>query len=260
MKLKDFCRRMDSIAPQELAMEYDNVGLLIAPEHDEIKKVLVALDCTPTTAEEAISWGADLLLTHHPILFHPVQNLSGEHSEMIAIRKLMRHGIGHFATHTNFDACEGGVNDTLAQHLGLRSVRPLPSEPLGRMGELAEPIPFAEFASRIETLLHTTVLSIGSPDTLIRTVGLIGGGGGGEAVKAWQDGCDAYVTGEMRHHESLEAQRCGICCAVAGHYETEVLAMKSLIDRLQTEENDVQYQLTCTERSPFVRFEGGKHE
>lgn len=260
MKLEDFCRQMDRIAPPELAMEYDNVGLLIAPECNEIRKVLVALDCTPITADEAISWDADLLLTHHPILFHPVKNLAGDHAEMVAIRKLMRHGIGHFAAHTNLDACEGGVNDTLAACLGLRSVRSLPSEPLGRMGELSKPIPFSEFVSQIESRLHTTVLCIGSPDAVIRTVGLIGGGGGGEAPKAWQDGCDAYVTGEMHHHESLEAQRCGICCAVAGHYETEVLVLKSLIDRLQTEENDVQYKITSMERSPLVRFEGGKYE
>ena len=114
MKLNDFINVMDGIAPRELAMDWDNPGLLIGTEKQDIKKVLVALDCSMATAKEAVEWGADLMLTHHPVFFRAVKRILPDDPETAAPYILLRNGIGLFAAHTNLDAADGGVNDCLA--------------------------------------------------------------------------------------------------------------------------------------------------
>ncbi len=251
MTIQEFCRAMENIAPRYLAMDFDNVGLLIAPDHDRIQKVLVALDLTVPVAEEAIKGGYDLVLTHHPIFWDPVKSFSPASPETAAAYRLIRHGIGHFAAHTNLDACEGGVNDVLAGILSLNDVRPLPPEDLGRIGTLVQPMRFSEFAAFCENRLCAKGRFIGDPDKLIRTVAVIGGSGGGDVAFVQEAGCDAFVTGEMKHNQALTAAYLGLNCCVLGHYETEFPVLKPLIDRLQNEDHDVQYSLTHAGCSPL---------
>lgn len=249
MNLNAFCDLMESIAPKALAMDFDNVGLLIGPDHDEIRKVLVALDLTVPVAKEAIAGGYDLVLTHHPILLEAVNNVSPSKYETAAAYLLIRHGIGHFAAHTNLDACNGGVNDVLASMLSLRNVRPLPPENLGRIGTLPAPIPFREFANLCESVLSVKGRLVGDPERTVETVAVIGGSGGSDVDFVYKSGCDVFVTGEMKHHQALRAEHLGLNCCVMGHYETEFPVLKPLISRLQSGENDVQYDLThmgCT--------------
>ena len=136
MKLNDFINVMDGIAPRELAMDWDNPGLLIGTEKQDIKKVLVALDCSMATAKEAAEWGADLMLTHHPVFFRAVKRILPDDPETAAPYILLRNGIGLFAAHTNLDAADGGVNDCLAGVFSLENVEKLPPEGLGRIGTL----------------------------------------------------------------------------------------------------------------------------
>lgn len=254
MNISEFCACMEQIAPKELAKEYDNVGLLVPPERTEIKRVLLALDCTPDTVEEAIGIGADLLLTHHPILFQPIRNLCGNSSELVSLRMLLRHGIGLFSAHTNLDGCKGGVNDCLAELLGLCDVVPMPSDPLGRIGRLPKELSLRAFASLCAEKLHNGVSVLGDPEHKVRSVGMIGGSGGSEAVLARADGCDVFLTGEMKHHDALEAKQSGICVVVAGHYETEMIVLNSLATRLQNEFYDVEYTVTRKEQAVLPCF------
>lgn len=244
MKLNAFCELMESIAPKALAMSFDNVGLLIEPDHDEIRKVLTALDLTVPVAQEAVDGGYDLVLTHHPIFFEPVKSISPTWNETAAAYLLIRHGIGHFAAHTNLDAADGGVNDVLAGLLALENVSKLPPDELGRIGTLSEPMPFRAFAAFCEKVLHTRGRYVGDPDRIVKTVAVIGGAGGSDAAFAASAGCDVFVTGEMKHHEALLAEHLGLCCCIMGHYETEFPVLKPLISRLQSATNDVQYDLT----------------
>ncbi|MBQ9923985.1 MAG: Nif3-like dinuclear metal center hexameric protein, partial [Clostridia bacterium] len=148
MELKEFCRVMETIAPRELALEFDNVGLLVEPDHREIRKVLLALDCTTVTAREAIDMGADLLVTHHPQFFHGVKSIGFSSPITGAAALLLRHGVGHFAAHTNLDAAVGGVNDTLAELLELSDVEPIPPENIGRVGKLPAPMKLSALVER----------------------------------------------------------------------------------------------------------------
>ncbi len=257
MKIRDFCEIMERIAPRALAMEWDRVGLLIGTDRKEIKRVLVALDLTVPVAEEAIAGDYDLVLTHHPIFLEPVTAISPDRFETAAAYRLIRHGIGMFAAHTNLDAAQGGVNDVLAGLLGLIDIQPLPPENLGRMGALKEPVPFSAFTEMCASMLHTEARIVGDTNDPIRSVAVIGGAGGGDVAHIAMAGCDAFVTGEMKHHQALEAAYLGLHCCVLGHYETENIVLKPLIDRLQKESFDVQYFLTQSGNAPLPCPEGG---
>lgn len=257
MELQAFCTMMERIAPPPLAMEGDRIGLLIGTDHPEIRKVLIALDLTVDVADEAIRGGFDLVLTHHPIFWNPVTGIYPDRYETAAAYRLIRHGIGHYAAHTNLDAAIGGVNDALCAELGLQNIRPLPPENLGRIGELPHAMRFGDFTALCEERLHTRARSAGDADRMIRIVGCIGGAGGSDVEDVFHSHCDAFVTGEMKHDQALRAAFLGLCCCVLGHYETEVLVLKHLINRLQREDFDVKYQLTQTGRTPLSCSEGG---
>ena len=128
MKLHDFLETMEQIAPAALALDFDNAGLLIGPEKEDIRKVFIALDCSLDTAREAIQWGADLLLTHHPVFFGGIKHILPRDPDTAAPWLLLRHGIGLFAAHTNLDAARGGVNDCLCAALGIQDTVPLPPD------------------------------------------------------------------------------------------------------------------------------------
>ena len=251
MTIRQFCDMMEQVAPKALAWERDRIGLLIGTERTEIRRVLVALDLTVEVAEEAIAGKYDLVLTHHPIFWEPVTSIDPYRHDTAAAYRLIRHGIGMFAAHTNLDAAPGGVNDVFAALLDLQNVRPLPPENLGRFGTLHGQMPFRTFVEICENALHTHARIVGNPDDLISTVAVIGGAGGGDVSFVKDVGCDAFVTGEMKHNQALEASYLGLHCCVLGHYETENIVLKPLISRLQTFGFDVQYDLTQSGNAPM---------
>lgn len=253
MKILEFCAAMERIAPRELALEFDNPGLLIEPDHAEISRVLVALDCTVEVAKEAAEWGADLVLTHHPLFFHPVKHMTYSDPETAAGCLLLRHGIGLHAAHTNLDAAHGGVNDTLCTLLGIREAIPF-DEGVGRVGALKEKETLAAFAKRAEALLGTCAQVAGNPDKPVSRVAVMGGSGGSAVAAAAAQEADVLLTGEVKHSDALNAQTLGLGLIVAGHYETEAVVLEPLIKRLQNDCFGVQYQLSRADGSPFVRL------
>ncbi len=214
---------MEKIAPADLAEEWDNVGLLAGDPDAVVNTIVVALDITPETIEFAEAHGAQMIISHHPVLFHPVNRIVGPG----VLHRLLTSGIAAFAAHTNLDAAEGGVNDVLAKTLDLVDVRPAFGG-IGRVGTLKKPLAPTAFASFVKQVLGTPVqLHEGTEE--IKTVSLIGGGGGEYAVDAPSD---AYVTGEMKHHEWLGLPE-QLTVVVAGHYATENVVVGPLAARLQ---------------------------
>ena len=252
MELAKFCACMEEIAPRSLALDFDNVGLLVEPDHTEIRKVLIALDCTAVTAREAIDLGVDLLVTHHPQFFHGVKSIGFSSPITGAAALLLRHGIGHFAAHTNLDAADGGVNDTLAGWLGLSAVAPIPPENIGRIGILPEPMRLSELAERCNQLLGSRAAYTGDPHRQVSRVAVLGGAGGGDIGYAQEAGAEAYITGEAKHSQILEARERDLPLILCGHYETERVVLKSLQDRLQILAPDVQYTITLREKAPLL--------
>lgn len=252
MQLKDFIAAMERIAPPELAMPGDNVGLLVGPDHTEIRRVLVALDCSVAVAREAVACKADLVLTHHPLFFHPIQRFLPDDPETASAYVLARNGVGLYAAHTNLDTAVGGVNDALSAKLGLTCVVPF-GDGMGRIGALSRETTLGAFAQQAGKLLHARISLCGDAGATIKRVAVLGGAGADALSDAKAAGADVLVTGEAKHHMGYVPEVVGIPMIVAGHYETEKVVLEPLIARLQSVADDVQYQLACSDASPFVQ-------
>jgi dinuclear metal center YbgI/SA1388 family protein len=187
--------------------------------------VLVTLDATVGAVEAAKAIGADLIVTHHPVIFSPLKVLnSGSVPYALAAA-----GIDVISAHTNADKADGGVNDLLAARLGLTDVQ-VSEDGFCRVGTLAEPTDAAAFAKFVADTLDTAVRANGVGP--IRTVGVCGGSGG-DFIIPLAGKVDAFVTGEVRHHEWLQANALGITVLEAGHYATEVPVIDALCRWLQ---------------------------
>lgn len=212
--LADVRAVLDAAYPPALAEDWDTgIGLTCGDPGAEVRTVLLAVDVDPTTVEEAVEVGAELLVTHHPLLFRPVQSVAADTAKGALIHRMIRSGIAHLAAHTNADRAEDGVNDALAAALGLSDTRPLaPSESdaavgLGRVGTLPSPLDARAFAAAVAAALPTTVTGArlaGDPGRTVRRVAVCGGAGGSLLSTAADAGVDAYVTSDLSHHVAQE--------------------------------------------------------
>lgn len=250
MKLSEFISLMDEIAPRELALGFDNSGLIVDTDREEISRVLIALDCTEAVAREAESLGCELVLTHHPLLFNAVKRISPKDPITAPVYRLIRSDIALFAAHTNLDIVEGGVNTQLCRLLGIENEIPVPPENLIRIGRLSNKMRFTELAHLVERVLGASVRLAGDDD-MVETVCVCGGSGGSEYMLAVQNGADALITGECKHNQAIEAVHAGLKVIVAGHYETERIALFPLMERLRERADGVELILSKAEVNPL---------
>ncbi len=223
---------LDEIAPLSTAEEWDNAGFQVGDLEAPIKKALVCLDVTESALEKAKEIGADLIISHHPLLFSPLSDLPADH----LIYKLAVAGISNIAMHTNLDKACGGVNDCLAAVLGLTDLHE--AYGLGRVGTLNCPLSPHDFAVKVKDLLHTAV-RVKEGSRPVKTVGLLGGAGGDVLESAKAADADAFVTGEIKHHQWLAAP--DITVVDAGHYATENVVVEPLCEMLRERVTDVEF-------------------
>lgn len=260
MKLEKIVEAMEAIAPPMLAADFDNPGLLIDNDGSDIKKVLVALDCTPPVADEAARGGYDLVITHHPLIFNPIKMISENSSVTAVVKKLIRSNIAFYCAHTNLDIADGGVNDVLASIFGLRNVEKGEPENYARIGYLPIEMSLYDLIRLTNEKLHTVSRCAvanfrNDPENIaIRRVAVLGGAGGGdtELVKAYD--ADAFITGEIKHNQAIDAQHIGLSVIEAGHFETERVVLAPLINYLQKATFGVEYKMSECERSPLFTF------
>lgn len=232
---------LDSRYPYRLQESYDNSGIMVDCGR-EVTKAVVSLDVTRDVIRYAASAGAELIVSHHPVIFRPLRQLTHE----MPVFALVAHGISAISAHTNYDIAPGGVNDLLATKLDLQNIRPIFSVSeqvqdglvqknyIGRVGELSEPLSPGEFADYVmEKLRGRRGVEYVDGGKSIQTVA-VGGGACGEFVfECPKNGIDAFVTGEAKHHELLYAAQNGITLIPAGHYATEAVALSGLASALR---------------------------
>ena len=233
----DLC---DKIAPREDAEEWDNVGLLVGSPNAPVHNVLCALDLTETVVQEAIDKGAELIVTHHPIMFRGRKNLREDDPEGRMLCKMVLAGISHIAMHTNYDNACPGVNDALAATLELHDVERV--DRALRLG-VTEHRTFGEFADYAEKALGGPIRRFGRPEMPVMKVAVLGGSGGDYLPMAVDAGCDVFVTGEISYHKALDAAQDGICVLEAGHAATERPGILALSAALQKAVDAVQYDI-----------------
>lgn len=224
---------LNAWAPFSRSEDWDNTGLLVGDARWEVTGVLVTLDATKEAVQAARHQGANLILTHHPVIFHPVRCLPGDS----CLAELVRCGMGVLSAHTNLDRASGGVNDALCAALGLQGVRPLEgSDELGRIGRLPREMAIPELAVQVKHCLSARqTLYLPREGLAVRQVAVVSGAGGEFWPQARQAGADVLVTGEVRHHEWMDAGSAGFPLIEAGHYDTEAVILQPLADRLKQE-------------------------
>ena len=244
INVSDIYNLVNEIAPFEKAEPWDNVGLLAGSMTREVTGIFCALDFTMDTLKQAEKHGANLIITHHPILFSGRKRLTEDDYEGKALCALIRNNVSLIAAHTNYDVAKGGVNDCLSETLGLTNIRTAEGDEdeILRVGEIAE-MTLGDFASHVTEVLGDVVRVYGDKEKTIRTVAVCGGSGGEYASIAYRAGADAYLTGEMRYHDSLNFALEGHASLHAGHDATERIAVKHLADGLQKRINELQYNL-----------------
>lgn len=230
-------------APFETQEDFDNAGLLVGDPAWEVKGIHVALDVTSAVIDETIAQGANLIVTHHPMMFAPRKRLVETDHEVRLLCRLIRHHIALIAAHTNLDQAQGGINDVLAQQLGLQEIV---GEGFLRVGTLPEPMTAEALTEHAQERLHTVIRLMGSGAHMIHKVGLCSGAGSDFWKEAAAMGAEAFLSGEVKHHHALEAVEAGVVMLEAGHFATEQPGIFALADALQTWINEVQYQVAIS--------------
>ncbi len=263
LTVADLVAVLDRIAPPDLHESWDNTGLLLGDPAAPVTSVTTCLTLTPDVAAEAIRRGDGLIVTHHPILFRPVQRITADDSQGAMVLALARAGVAVFSPHARWDNADGGINDRLAARFGLSEVRPLrvnndltgdAPRGSGRIGVLDDPLPFAAFAERVKEALNLSGLDAAPTDRPIRTVGVACGAAGEYLTDAIAAGCDLFVTGEARFHTALEARTAGVGLALIGHYASERFSMEELAVELEERLPSIPVRPSHVERDPLACF------
>ncbi|MBQ8589184.1 MAG: Nif3-like dinuclear metal center hexameric protein [Firmicutes bacterium] len=245
MTMEQIGALLNEIAPLELQEQWDNSGVQIDVGRPYIQKVLVCLEITRDVVAEAIDHDVDLIVTHHPLLFRGVKKIDRSTPVGEYLLELIFTGISVYSSHTSFDTALGGNNDDLASRLGLRDVEDLEGV-LGRTGYLPKPMALKALALQLdEALDHPGGIKVaGDPETVVEKVGLCTGAAGEFYREALAQGCQVYISGDVKHHEAQEARESGLCLIDAGHFGTEQIFVENMASQLREKCNG---QLTVIE-------------
>lgn len=250
----DILAFLDTLAPRSLKMDWDNCGLLCGRPGREVHRILVALDPFDTVIDEAIRVKADLLVTHHPLIFRNGLMAVNEDTEAgRCVLKLVENGIAAINAHTNLDIAPGGINDVLAQTLGLNGIETIGEEGLLRRGTVpAQPLP--QFLAHVKRALGCDGLryvEVGGP---VATVAVGGGACADEMEEALSAGCDTFVTSDVKYNQFRTAFQLGLNLIDAGHFHTENPAMPVLRDKLQAAFPEVEVLFSDSHRDCMKFF------
>lgn len=260
VNLKELLAFFEETAPRALAEDYDNVGLLVQGDTEIVETVFVALDVDERVVCEAAEAKAQLILSHHPLMFRPVKRLTEEEGGERALRRLIQKGIGLFAMHTNFDAAQNGLCDAFLHAFGdFENCTSFTGgkEGIGRIGTLKEPVALGELLKRGKAYFspETPIQYVGDADALVTRLAVCNGGGADLLYEAKALGADVYISGDFKHHHARFAYENNIHVIKIDHYDAEVGFCALMAERLQTVFGDsLQVVSSKAEKSPWRSF------
>jgi dinuclear metal center YbgI/SA1388 family protein len=246
------------------AQPWDAVGLVCGDPGAPVRRILVAVDPVDAVVTEALAAGADLLLTHHPLLLRPVSSVAATTPAGRTVHRLIAGGCALLVAHTNADAAFDGVSDALAAVLGLGVVAPVLPSPadrdagLGRVGDLDEPTTLAAFAERVRDALPATAQGVrvaGDPGRVVRRVAVLGGSGGDDLGAAAASGADVVVTSDLKHHVTLDFVATGGPAVIdVAHYASEWPWVPVVAARLESDlaEHGVEVLVSTVVTDPWT--------
>ncbi|WP_310604991.1 Nif3-like dinuclear metal center hexameric protein [Anaerosporobacter sp.] len=254
MKCKELIKRLETIAPIRYAEKWDNVGLIVGDEEQEVHKIIIALDPSTEVIEQAIEQQCDMIITHHPLIFSPMKKITNNDFIGKRILRMMNHSIAYYAMHTNMDISI--MADESAKMIGIKDMIPLEvldastlENGIGRFGRLAKTMTLLELAEEVKKQFHLEdVRVVGDLSKEIRMVAISTGSGEDYVGNAIEMNADVLITGDIRHHKALDALERNLTIIDAGHYGTERFMVEWLADNLGI--NDITV-MVANEQSPF---------
>jgi len=248
----DVLRFVESVAPAHMKEDWDNVGLLCGRGRQEVKRILVALDPFRNVIDEAVRLGADLIVTHHPLIFGELRAVTEDTETGRCLLKLIENGIAAINAHTNLDLAPGGVNDVLARKLGLENICVLNPEGTDEKGRLygllrmgtVEEQPLEQFLKTVRENLNCEGLRYVNPNDTVRRVAVGGGSCSGAMEQAIEAGCDTFVTADVKYNGFRSAYEQGLNLIDAGHFHTENPVMSVLAEKMRKAFPDVEVILS----------------
>ncbi len=237
---------IETLAPRSMKMDWDNVGLNCGSRTAPVTKILVALDPFEHVCEEAAQWGADLLVTHHPLIFRPIPMVTDDAAITRGLMELIRHNISHICAHTNLDCAPGGVNDALASVLGLENVEALGAYGgMMRCGTIKEQS-LETFLDSVKNTLRCDGLRYCNGGKPVHKVAVGGGACSDGLYDAILAGCDTFVTADVKYNQFWDAKDLGMTIIDAGHFHTENPVVKVLADKIAAAFPEIQVVISKT--------------
>ena len=250
--VSDILKFVETLAPRSMKMDWDNVGLLCGSRSTPVTKVLVALDPFEHVCKEAAQWGAEVIVTHHPLIFRPLPNITDEATIGRGIRTLIKHDISAINAHTNLDQAPGGVNDVLASTLGLENIQVINAcgttedgQPWGllRMGDVKEQN-LSDFLSTVKEKLRCEGLRYVDGGKAVRKVAVGGGACADGFREALEAGCDTFVTSDCKYNQFWDARDLGLNLIDAGHFHTENPVVSVLTEKIAAAFPEIEVKIS----------------
>ncbi len=255
MTVVQLYQKLNEQIPSALSCDWDNDGEMCIPLPDrEVHRVLVTLDITEDAVQTAIQKKADVIISHHPLLFRGIKHMTATDPVTRRCIALCRVGIAAISFHTRLDALPGGVNDALATTIGLTEVIPYESQgiAMGRMGILSQEMTAEQFASHVAKQLNAPSVLLADTGRPVRRVAVLGGSGGDDIQAALAAGADTYVTGEASYHHMVDAPEMGLNLIVAGHFYTEQPVCQTLANMIRATLPDAQIELFISNKTKTI--------
>lgn len=261
MKARDICAKIERIAPPALAEEWDNVGLLIGRADKNVSKIFLCLDLGDREAEEALLSEADLIITHHPVIFRGIKSLTDETASGRRLLRLIEKDITVYSMHTNFDNAEFGMARYAADKIGLRETEPIESEDgltgTGRIGSLeGEGLTLKELADLVKKAFSVQSVKLYEKNRnsgrRVKKIAIVPGSGRSFWQQAASLGAECLITGDIDHHTALDAMDEDFILMDAGHYGPEQIFMEYMeqyLNRVLEADTEV---FTAEVREPYL--------
>ncbi|MBR1994713.1 MAG: Nif3-like dinuclear metal center hexameric protein [Alistipes sp.] len=257
MKIREIAAAIEAFAPLAWQESYDNAGLIVGRMEDEVHRALLAVDVTDEVLDEAEREGCDLVITHHPIIFHPLKRFNSATSVERCVERAIRRGIALYACHTNLDSAPEGMSWRLAAELGIEQRELLePSEKgegvgFGVVGNLPEPMATIDFLRQVKERLHLGVVRHSAPATeLVQRVALCTGAGASLIGQARRAGADLYLTADLKYNDFMTPDG-ALTVADIGHFESEYCAIDILFDILSKKISTFALLKSAEARTPI---------
>ena len=258
MVVKDIMDAMEELAPSNLKESYDNVGLMIGSEDKDVKKVLLALDCTKEVVEEAIHNKVDLIITHHPLIFRKPSRIVKEDLQGYKIIELIKNDISLYSSHTNLDSTKGGINEEIVKILGFNESYIIEKSNysedagIGRIVTLEEYIDVKDIIESIKTNLGVNSLRAVIAKNKVKKIAIINGSGESFISKAVSLGADCIITGDTSYHFASDYKELGITILDPGHFPTEWLVFLKVMKQIEDKFKDKEFIHSTKNQDPYT--------